>query len=176
MITEALLRTLVDRLALPPSGLHGIYHWARVLENGRRLAESTGADLDVVELFAVFHDSCRINDGSDHGHGQRGADLAREMRGLYVHLPGPRFELLYTACARHTSGGCEGEITVQTCWDADRLDLGRVGTTPRPELLCTAAARSPEVLSWATERGFARVEPSLVTTEWGLDWSRDGFL
>jgi uncharacterized protein len=28
-------------------------------------------------------------------------------------------------------------ITVQTCWDADRLDLGRVGIKPDPKRLFT---------------------------------------
>jgi uncharacterized protein len=32
---------------------------------------------------------------------------------------------------------------VQTCWDADRLDLGRVGIIPRPDRLCTEEARDP---------------------------------
>ena len=39
-----------------------------------------------------------------------------------------------------------------TCWDADRLDLGRVGIRPDPRRLFTAAARSPELLSWAYQR------------------------
>ena len=31
-------------------------------------------------------------------------------------------------------------------WDADRLDLGRVGIRPAPKRLCTDAARAPEVV------------------------------
>lgn len=31
------------------------------------------------------------------------------------------------ALAYHSDGYTEGDITVQVCWDADRLDLGRVG-------------------------------------------------
>jgi uncharacterized protein len=43
-------------------------------------------------------------------------------------------------------------VTVQTCWDADRLDLGRVGKHPHPRYLCTPAARDREVIEWAYRR------------------------
>jgi uncharacterized protein len=46
----------------------------------------------------------------------------------------------------------DGNITVQTCWDADRLDLGRVGTTPDPRYLCTAAAKQSDIIEWALRR------------------------
>ena len=116
-------------------------HWARVHENGVRLAGATGADAEVVALFALFHDSRRVNEYNDDGHGQRGGDFARTLRGTLVHLDDERFELLYEACYLHTDGFTEGDPTLQACWDADRLDLGRVGITPRPERLCTDAAR-----------------------------------
>ena len=45
------LKPLVHRLlgdyALPWHGTHGIGHWARVLENGLRLAEATDAKIEV---------------------------------------------------------------------------------------------------------------------------------
>ncbi len=46
-------------------GIHGVSHWGRVLETGMMLAEKTSADIQVVDLFALFHDSCRENDGRD---------------------------------------------------------------------------------------------------------------
>jgi hypothetical protein len=51
--------------------VHGPSHWRRVEKNGLLLATRTGADPVVVRLFALFHDSCRMNDGSDDGHGGR---------------------------------------------------------------------------------------------------------
>jgi uncharacterized protein len=48
----------------------------------------------------------------------------------------------------YTHGGTEGDITVQTCCDADRLDLGRV-VVPDPARLCTSAARDPDMIEWA---------------------------
>ena len=35
-----------------------------------------GANIEVVQLFSVFHDSYRTNEGIDDGHGERGGDLA----------------------------------------------------------------------------------------------------
>ena len=135
---KPLVHRILEDYALPPHGTHGIGHWARVLENGLRLAEATGAKVEVVQLFAVFHDSRRINEGVDDGHGERGADLAAELRHLFT-LSDADFDLLYEACARHTDGLVEGDITIQTCWDSDRLDLGRVGMVPAPR--CSAPLR-----------------------------------
>ena len=39
--------------------LHGIRHWDRVYENGKRLL-APGVNPLVVGLFAYLHDSCRI--------------------------------------------------------------------------------------------------------------------
>ena len=56
-------------------------HWKRVKDNGLRLAELTGANKTVVELFALFHDSQRLNEGKDLRHGQRGAQFAQTLNG-----------------------------------------------------------------------------------------------
>ena len=132
-------------------GSHGICHWARVLEIGSRLAQVTGADPQVVQLFALFHDACRENEYGDPGHGRRGAELATVLRGHTFELADQQFQLLPMACCQHTVAQSHDHITVQTCFDADRLDLGRVGITPNPELLCTEAAREPAMLDWAIQ-------------------------
>lgn len=147
--------------------IHGVSHWARVLENGRKLSQVTGANLRVVELFSVFHDSQRINEGIDDGHGCRGAELARILRGIDYELPDEEFTLLIHACEFHTEGHLDGDITIQTCWDADRLDLGRVGILPRVEKLCTDGAKDSSFLRWANERSERLFIPTLVSKEWG---------
>jgi uncharacterized protein len=169
LITPPLLSRILEGYALRPNGIHGVAHWARVLENGRKLSESVGVDPGVLELFAVFHDARRVNDQRDDGHGTRGAELARQLRGEYFELHDARFALLEYACHEHTSGLRRAEPTVQVCWDADRLDLQRVGTRPRPELLCTEAARVPETLLWANRRASTFAVPLLVKDEWGID-------
>ena len=69
MITEKLLNSLKSQFLLDDEGFHVFRHWLRVLENGRLLPPLTGANLKVVELFSVFHDSQRENEGFDPDHG-----------------------------------------------------------------------------------------------------------
>jgi uncharacterized protein len=40
----------------------------------------------------------------------------------------------------HSGGEVSTNKTIQTCWDADRLDLGRVGIIPAPKYLSKKAA------------------------------------
>jgi uncharacterized protein len=160
----ALLRVILAEYTLRVFGHHGVVHWARVLENGLAVAERSGADRDVVMLFALFHDARRLNEWDDEGHGLRGAMLARSLRGTLVHLDAARFELLYEACRLHTEGHTEADVTIQTCWDADRLDLGRVGITPEPSRLCTPAAR--RLIRWADARAVEGHVPTHILTHW----------
>jgi uncharacterized protein len=124
----------------------------RVRKNGLRLAELTGANPRVVELFAFLHYICRENDIIDPGHGQRAADFAAGLPHVQALLSREEMKLLQQACAGHTRGYTQADITVQVCWDADRLDLGRIGIRPVPERLCTEAARQPELIAWAFRR------------------------
>jgi uncharacterized protein len=166
MISKELIRSILARYVLPWEGVHGVQHWARVLENGRRLSEVTGAKIEVVELFAVFHDSRRVNEGIDDGHGRRGAGLARELRGVGYELADGDFPLLIQACDLHAEGYLDGDVTLRTCWDADRLDLGRVGIVPREEKLCTGGARDLRFIEWALKRRENLSVPALVSEEW----------
>lgn len=166
MITAGLLRAIVAEYRLRLEGVHGLAHWARVLENGARLAPLTGADPRVVELFAVFHDARRRNDHRDPGHGRRGAKLAMALRGAHFELDDAAFALLVEACERHTDGHVSGDVTLLTCWDADRLDLRRCGIVPVPERLGTKAARRPDLLAWANQRAATRFEPAMVRSNW----------
>jgi uncharacterized protein len=161
----AILGAILDGYILPVDGFHGVVHWARVLENGLRIADANGADREVVTLFALFHDSRRVNEDHDDGHGLRGGELARSLRGKLVHLDDDRFDLLFEACRLHTDGLTVGDPTLLACWDADRLDLGRVGITPRPSRLGTKAGRS--LLAWAHARAVGWHEPTAVLESWG---------
>ncbi|NLX18364.1 MAG: hypothetical protein GXY53_03655 [Desulfobulbus sp.] len=162
MINIKLIQAVKSQFQVNWNGLHGVAHWARVYENGLHLAQSTGANTNVVRLFAVFHDSCRFNDGRDMDHGPRGAELARLYRGRYFELTDDEFDLLYTACTLHTKAATHDNSTVRTCFDADRLDLARAGKRPDPQLLCTAAARDPKTIEWATERSLANFVPDNI--------------
>ncbi|MGB5442704.1 MAG: hypothetical protein WBN57_08770 [Gammaproteobacteria bacterium] len=152
MIINKLIPSLREQFRLDWRGIHGVSHWARVRRNGLLLAESTGASTAVVELFAFLHDSCRRNDGHDPEHGARAAVFAKSLQGFVFTLSSRELAALVEACQGHTHGRTSDNVTVQTCWDADRLDLGRVGIRPRPERLCTDTARQPEIIEWAYMR------------------------
>jgi uncharacterized protein len=162
---QAILSSVLGGYTLNVHGIHGVAHWARVWENGLRMAPDTGADVEIVTLFALLHDARRLNDGRDHDHGLRGGELARTLRGTLIHLDDARFEVLYIACRDHTRGEIQADATIQTCWDADRLDLLRVGIMPIPDRLCTDAART--LLPWANRRAKNWFEPEVLTVEWG---------
>ena len=168
MISRPPLDCILSAYQLPFNGVHGLAHWARVLENGCRLAVANGANIQVVELFAVFHDSRRINDHVDRGYGWRCGELAQTLRNSHFDLSDNDFDLLFMACAKHTNGLTEGDITLQVCWDADRLDLYRVGIYPDQRSLCTKTAKEEQVIRWAVERSISRQNPSLVEEEWGI--------
>lgn len=160
VLTPRLLEAIRAQYRLDWHGIHGLPHWLRVRRIGLRLAERTGALPAVVELFAVFHDACRENDRRDDGHGARGAALAAALQARLFPLPAGQLSLLRSACAEHTAGRTAGDVTLQTCWDADRLDLGRIGTRPDPAQLCTEAAREPRILAWAYRESLAPGLPS----------------
>jgi uncharacterized protein len=156
LVLQDLITALKKQYKLNWHGMHGISHFLRVRENALRLAEITKAKPHIVELFAFLHDSRRLNEGHDRGHGRRAARYARLLQGTFFELEPEDLALLEFACEFHAEGLMEGDVTVQTCWDADRLDLGRVGKKPRASKLCTAAAKAPEIMDWAYRRSLQR--------------------
>ena len=134
------------------NGFHGYAHWMRVLHNGRLLAKAEGANIKVLEPFCLIHDTQRQNENVDPKHGYRAAQFAKTLKGIWFDADDKEMELLEEALAYHSDGYTEGDITVQVCWDADRLDLGRVGIKPIPSRLCTHTAQSAHVLTAAHQR------------------------
>ncbi|MFP4072323.1 MAG: HD domain-containing protein [Desulfovibrionales bacterium] len=155
-----LLETILSVYRLDPAGIHGVSHWARVEAFGLRLADETGADPLVVSLFALFHDACRVSEGHDPRHGPRGALLANRLLRNFP-ISDIQMNQLLRACELHTYGTPRTlqDITILTCWDADRLDLGRVGVTPDPRQLCTEPAKSEEIIAWAVAKSEAGWNP-----------------
>lgn len=50
-------------------------------------------------------------------------------------------EMLCDACKLHTTTLRTGSVTIDTCFDADRLDIGRVGLCPDPLKMATDGGR-----------------------------------
>ena len=123
--------------ALGSHSVHGPDHWHRVETVGLALCKETGADEAVIRLFAILHDSCRLDDGADPLHGPRAADMLGEIAGSLRMLDPDRLALLEYAIRHHTGGRTSDDPTIGACWDADRLDLGRVGIVPHERFVST---------------------------------------
>lgn len=127
------------------SRLHGLDHWWRVWKNAEWLTTRNvikGVDLEVVALFALFHDSMRVNDQNDPGHPERGWFLFEYLYDGIGHvLTETQTSQLMTAICFHHEGRTHESPTVGVCWDADRMDIYRKGLWPDPQLMSTGAAR-----------------------------------
>ncbi len=157
VITPELLAYIKSTYRLNWNGLHGFQHWKRVCDNGLYLARQNGANQTVVALFAFTHDMDRESDHGDHEHGPRAAKrIETELQGRFFQLSAEEFSQLTQAVDQHTKGFTQADITVQTCWDADRLDLGRAGIKPSPRHLCTPQAKDPATIEWAYKRSLRR--------------------
>ncbi|MEZ5571087.1 MAG: hypothetical protein R3E64_03600 [Halioglobus sp.] len=152
LITQHLIAFARKEFRLDWDGIHGAPHWSRVRHNGLLLAEHTGANTRVLEYFAFLHDLGRENDHHDPEHGIRAAAIAENIAGDLIDVSQSELALLTEACRGHSDGHLVADITVMTCWDADRLDLGRVGIRPDPRRLCNEAARHPERIAAAYGR------------------------
>jgi uncharacterized protein len=145
--TSRFQRHLVRQFKLDLAGIHGVDHWLYVYNNGIRLAKTTGAKEKVIKWFALLHDACRHTNGGDIDHGSRAATLAWEYK-LEIDLDESEFDLLLYALSNHTIGcSAMADVTIQTCLDADRLDLVRIGISPSAELLYTDAAKTEVIQS-----------------------------
>jgi uncharacterized protein len=139
------MQHIIDRIlkdtAVRGSSIHGQCHWDRVANFGRAIAEHESVDLRIILLFAYFHDSQRLSDGSDPQHGPRAAEYVRQLPPGLVALDPIDIDRLVFACRYHTHEIPTEDITIHACWDADRLDLGRAGITPDPARLFTETAK-----------------------------------
>lgn len=135
---EKIRSFVAEHNILEPTSIHGPEHWKYVERNGLLLAKLNGADETVVRLFALFHDAMRFNDFYDEEHGPRGAELAKKMRGKLYEVSDDQFEMLYAACHCHTTHSRTGILTIDTCFDADRLDLPRAGYIPNLKKMATS--------------------------------------
>jgi len=139
-INNNILTLLERESAFFDSFDHGLNHWRMVERNGLYLSQFTGADTKVVSIFAYFHDCMRENEYEDPKHGPRGAAFAKQHSPI-LGLSDTQLQMLYRACRGHTYGKKSVCCTIATCWDADRLDIGRVGITPNAKYMLTDEAK-----------------------------------
>ena len=122
---------------------HGLPHWQRVERNGILLSVENGKlrediNIKVVRFFAYLHDKCRLDNWTDIEHGVRAADMLSTIRDTILKdFTDEEVSLLERACRYHTTELRTGDPTIDVCFDADRLDLGRVGIVPNPKRMAT---------------------------------------
>jgi uncharacterized protein len=138
---KGLLTEVMSQFRISKEGHHGTNHWTRVRHHALTIGTEVGADLLVVELFAFLHDSQRTNENEDRMHGERSAEYAESLNHRYFDLPDTSLEKLVHAIRFHSYGHVHECVTIQTCWDADRLDLGRVGIKPSAKYLSPFGAK-----------------------------------
>lgn len=119
---------------------HSTDHWLRVAQNGIILAQVELQDPVFCEIFGLLHDCQRLDDGKDKEHGARAAAYAYEIRDLIPLNKRDKFRLAY-ALKFHDEKVHTEDPQVGCCWDADRLDLPRVGVVVDPYYLNTDAAK-----------------------------------
>lgn len=128
------------------SRTHGVDHWYAVWRIGEELAQTVqGVDLEVVAMFALFHDAMRRGD-DDPNHGENAWYLWDDVEGALMLSGNQAYRwnrtqsaMLYEACAKHSLGRRSTNPTIGVCWDADRLDLHRLGIWPLPQFISTEA-------------------------------------
>lgn len=148
---DDLVRTVERQATHLESSIHGPSHWRAV---GAVASELAGAfafegratdrrpDPELLLLFALLHDAMREDDGRDMDHGPRATLLLERLRedGTLT-LDDERAAVLAEALHDHTNGTLSADPTIGTCWDADRLLIGRVGIVPDPRFCSTPDAR-----------------------------------
>lgn len=116
---------------------HGLSHWLRVEKNGIMLS-TPEVNPYIVTAFAFLHDSCRVDNGYDVQHGVRALTKIDEIRHTILkNFTDQEIDRLKTACRYHTTKARTNDMTVNVCFDADRLDLLRVGILPDPKKMAT---------------------------------------
>ena len=153
------IRQLIkQKTTVKAHSIHGPKHWMRVEANGIKIARQIGADELVVVLFALFHDSKRLHDGTDPEHGPQGAEFVRSVRSELHFVNDDQIATLCYACEWHTHERHNADLTIGACFDADRLDLGRVGVHPDPAFMHSDFSRKlAEKLQGNVARRFWRM-------------------
>lgn len=119
--------------------IHGMSHLRRVAILSGRLAVAVGEDVESAVVMGFLHDSARKNDGNDIEHAHDSAILAREL--LERFYPSLDADRICEAIAGHADGKVTSDPLTACLWDADRLELKRIGRTIDLGLLSTETAR-----------------------------------
>lgn len=144
------LQAFYGHSLIPIDSIHGYNHWKNVEKIGHYIADKNGADKEVISAFAFLHDIGRTRESEEAGHGKEAFKIITEQLSKdKLELSADQYRKLLDAVFQHDMANAESDdITVQTCWDADRLDLPRVYIFPDRELLYTKEGKSEETFNY----------------------------
>ena len=111
----------------PIRDTYGFSHGQRVANNCNLLA-TPGANRVVMYLFAFLHDAFRYGGESKIEYGVRSFERLKEMREVLLkNISDDEFNLLQETFRAHSAKMRTGNPTIDTCLDANRLDVIRRG-------------------------------------------------
>jgi uncharacterized protein len=126
--------------------IHGTNHWERVFLNTQKLSKYYNIESEVFELFAILHDSQRLDNYADIEHGKRAKKFTEILikEGI-INLDINDQERLLFACENHTKPNKQHklfkDLVIQICLDSDKMDIGRVGVMPNEKYFLTNYAK-----------------------------------
>jgi uncharacterized protein len=186
LLTAAQILAALEPHVRFPSVLHGPPHWARVRRFGTLLAARVALPPEAhacVELFAWLHDLAREDDAASRRHAVDGAAQIDAILPVIADpLTPDQVETLRAAIHHHSDGmvaarawevgafdriGWPRDLVVATvgcCWDADRLDLPRVGVAPAEQFMSTPVWRDVQPLAARIHAGGVTSAGTVSTT------------
>ena len=101
------------------------------------MADKNGADKKIIRCFSFLHDAGRQDDSDDPEHSYRSLGIIEQIKDK-LSLSQDQYQKLLIAVKEHNKKEAKSDdVTIRTCWDADRLDLFRVGIIPDKKYLYT---------------------------------------
>lgn len=119
--------------------IHGINHLRQVAYLAGRFAYSINECEETAIIGGYLHDCARENDGNGNSHAHESALLATKIISKFY--PEINIERVYNAIFFHADGLITDDPFIGCIWDADRLNLVRIGIIPKVELLSTEVAK-----------------------------------
>lgn len=148
---------------LAGDAMHGEPHWRGVAWAGLRIREfRPELSARFLLAFAILHDCRRVDDGWDRDHGPRAARLAARSGTLLRLVGAEGRDLVAEACRLHDHGlTCPETPVIGACWDADRVNLIRLGFRLDPGRFTVLSNEEGSLAAVAEEaREIVRTPPS----------------
>lgn len=121
-------------------GIHGESHIRNVVKLAKRISrrECPQYTNDVI-VGAALHDVGRRDDFGGNEHAVRGSRIAKGV--IKSYWPNLHADKIVEAIKYHTGGLTTSDPLIGSIWDADRLDLVRLGKRIDISLLSTKTAK-----------------------------------